>query len=62
MSTLLQPDDEDGVPITEGELRQALFRDSVVAFVDLKSVFDVANRDIILSQLVDFDIKGNLLQ
>ena len=32
-----------------------LFRDNAVAFADLKSVFDVANRDIILDQL-DFNL------
>lgn len=35
---------------------------SVVPFIDLKSAFDVANRDIILDQLVDFGVKGNLLR
>ncbi|XP_045106666.1 uncharacterized protein LOC123501726 [Portunus trituberculatus] len=35
---------------------------SVVSFIDLKSAFDVANRDIILDQLVDFGVKGNLLR
>ncbi|XP_076035376.1 uncharacterized protein LOC143021653 [Oratosquilla oratoria] len=35
---------------------------SVVAFIDLKSAFDIANRDIILDQLVAFGIKGNLLR
>ncbi|MPC54158.1 Retrovirus-related Pol polyprotein from type-2 retrotransposable element R2DM [Portunus trituberculatus] len=43
------------------DLYSRLSRDSVVAFVDLKSAFDVANRDIILDQLVAFGIKGNLL-
>lgn len=33
----------------------------VVAFIDLKSAFDVANRDIILDQLVEFGIKGHIL-
>ncbi|MPC47587.1 hypothetical protein E2C01_041336 [Portunus trituberculatus] len=37
-------------------------RDSVAAFVDLKSAFDIADRDITLDQLVDFGIKGNILQ
>ncbi|KAK3893344.1 hypothetical protein Pcinc_002898 [Petrolisthes cinctipes] len=37
-------------------------KDSVVAFIDLRSAFDVANRDVILDQLVDFGIKGNLLR
>ncbi|MPC37017.1 hypothetical protein E2C01_030489 [Portunus trituberculatus] len=44
------------------DLYSRLSRDSVVAFVDLKSAFDVSNRDIILDQLADFGIKGNLLQ
>ena len=44
------------------ELYSCLLRESVVAFIDLKSAFDVANRDIILDQLVDFGIKGNLLR
>ena len=44
------------------DLYSRLSRDSVVAFVDLKSAFDVANRDIILDQLADFGIKGNLLR
>ncbi len=35
---------------------------SVVAFIDFKSVFNVANREIILDQLVDFGFKGNLLR
>ncbi|KAK3889118.1 hypothetical protein Pcinc_006860 [Petrolisthes cinctipes] len=39
-----------------------LSRDSVMAFIDLRSAFDVANRDIILDQLVDFGIKDNLLR
>ena len=30
-------------------------------FIDLKSAFDTANRGAILEQLVDFEIKGNLL-
>ena len=30
-------------------------------FIDLKSAFDIANRDIIPEQLADFDIKGKLL-
>ena len=44
------------------DLYSRLSRDSVVAFVDLKSAFDVANRDIILDQLVAFGIKGNILR
>ena len=35
---------------------------SVVAFIDLKSAFDVANRDVILDQLVDFGLRGSLLR
>ena len=35
---------------------------SLVAFLDLKSVFDVANREIILDQLVEFGIEENLLR
>ena len=42
------------------DLYSHLSRDSVVAFIDLKSAFDVANREIILDQLVDFGVKGNL--
>ncbi|XP_064120882.1 uncharacterized protein LOC135225541 [Macrobrachium nipponense] len=44
------------------ELYTRLSPTSVVAFIDLKSAFDVANRDIILDQLIDFGIKGNLLR
>ena len=33
-----------------------------MAFIDLQSAFDIANRDIILDQLVDFGIKGNVLK
>ncbi|XP_076057288.1 uncharacterized protein LOC143034828 [Oratosquilla oratoria] len=44
------------------ELYTRLCPTSVVAFIDLKSAFDIANRDIILDQLVDFGIKGNLLR
>ena len=43
------------------DLYSRLSRDSVVAFIDLQSAFDVAYRDIILDQLVDFGIKDNLL-
>ena len=43
------------------ELCARLNPNSVVAFIDLKSAFDIANRDVILDQLVDFGIKGNLL-
>ena len=44
------------------DLYSRLSRDSVVAFIDLKSAFDVASRDIILDQLVAFGIRGNLLR
>ena len=44
------------------DLYSRLSRDSVVAFLDLKSAFDVANRDVILDQLVAFGIRGNLLR
>ncbi|XP_076043611.1 uncharacterized protein LOC143026727 [Oratosquilla oratoria] len=44
------------------ELYTRLCPTSVVAFIDLKSAFDIANRDIILDQLVDFGIKGILLR
>lgn len=44
------------------ELYTRLSPTSVVAFIDLKSAFDVANREIILDQLVDFGVKGNLLR
>lgn len=43
------------------DLYPRLSSDSVTAFIDLKSVFDVANRDVILDQLVKFVIKRNLL-
>lgn len=44
------------------ELYTRLSPASVVSFIDLKSAFDVANKDIILDQLVDFGVKGNLLR
>ncbi|MPC38260.1 hypothetical protein E2C01_031767 [Portunus trituberculatus] len=44
------------------DLYSRISRDAVVAFIDLKSDFDVASRDIILDQLVDFGIRGNLLR
>ncbi|XP_042891046.1 uncharacterized protein LOC122265711 [Penaeus japonicus] len=44
------------------ELYTRLSSTSVVAFLDLKSAFDIANREIILDQLVDFGIQGNLLR
>ena len=44
------------------ELYTRLSPTSIVAFLDLKSAFDIANKDIILDQLVDFGIKGNLLR
>ncbi|KAK8388417.1 hypothetical protein O3P69_020418 [Scylla paramamosain] len=43
------------------ELYGRLTSTSVVAFIDLKSAFDVANREVILDQLVDFGVTGNLL-
>ena len=43
------------------DLYSRLSQDSVVAFIDLKSAFDIANRDIILDQLVEFGILKNLL-
>lgn len=39
-----------------------LSHNGVVAFIDLKSAFDVANKHVILDQLVDFAIKGQLLK
>ncbi|XP_076030944.1 uncharacterized protein LOC143019134 [Oratosquilla oratoria] len=44
------------------ELYTRLSPTSVVAFLDLKSAFDIANREIILDQLVDFGVRGNLLK
>jgi len=44
------------------ELYTRLSPTSVVAFLDLKSAFDIANREIILDQLVEFGVKGNLLR
>ncbi len=44
------------------DLYSRLSCDSVVAFMDLKSAFDVATREIILDQLVDFGVKSSLLQ
>ena len=44
------------------ELYTRLSPASIVAFIDLKSAFDIANRDIILDQLVDFGVKGNILK
>ncbi|XP_076057187.1 uncharacterized protein LOC143034704 [Oratosquilla oratoria] len=40
----------------------ANFYTSVVAFFDPKSAFNVANREIILDQLVEFGVQGNLLK
>lgn len=37
-------------------------RASIVAFIDLKSAFDIANKDVILDQLVEFGIKGHLVK
>ena len=42
------------------ELYSRLSPTSVVAFLDLKSAFDIANREIILEQLVEFGVRGNL--
>lgn len=44
------------------DLYSRLSPSSVVAFIDLKSAFDVANRDVILDQLVDFGVRGRLLR
>ena len=44
------------------ELYTCLSPNSVVAFLDLKSAFDIANREIILDQLVEFGVQGNLLR
>lgn len=44
------------------ELYTRLFPSSVVACIDLKRAFDVANRDVILYQIVDFGIKGRPLK
>ena len=35
---------------------------SVAAFIDLKSAFDIANREVILDQFVAFGVKRNLLR
>ena len=43
------------------DLYSRLSRASVVAFIDLKSAFDVANRDIILDQLVAFFNSGQFV-
>ncbi|XP_076042121.1 uncharacterized protein LOC143026017 [Oratosquilla oratoria] len=44
------------------DLHACLSLTSVVVFLDLKSAFDVANREIILGQLVEFGVQGNLLR
>lgn len=44
------------------ELYTRLSPTSVVAFIDLKSAFDIANREVILDQLVSFGVRGNLLR
>lgn len=44
------------------ELYARLSPTSVVAFLDLKSAFDIANREVILDQLVEFGVRGNLLR
>ena len=44
------------------ELYTRLTPTSVATFIDLKSAFDTANKDIILDQLAEFGVKGNLLR
>ncbi len=44
------------------ELYARLSPTSVAAFLDLKSAFDIANREVILDQLVEFGVRGNLLR
>nr|XP_027230813.1 uncharacterized protein LOC113822465 [Penaeus vannamei] len=44
------------------ELYTRLSSTSLVAFLDLKSAFDIANPDVILNQLMDFGVSGNLLR
>lgn len=44
------------------ELYTRLSHNSVVVFIDLKIAFDVANKHVILDQLVDFRIKGRFLK
>ncbi|XP_068210351.1 uncharacterized protein [Palaemon carinicauda] len=44
------------------ELYSLLPSNSVIAFLDLKSAFDIANRDMILDQFVEFGVRGNLLK
>ena len=34
----------------------------MVVFLDLKSAFDIANKEIILGQLLDFGVQGSLLK
>ena len=42
------------------DLYSRLSHSSVVSFIYLQSAFDIANRDIMLNQLIDFGIKGNV--
>lgn len=35
---------------------------NVIAFLDLKSAFDTANKEVILDQLIEFGVQGNLLR
>lgn len=44
------------------ELYTRLSPVSIVEFLDLKSAFNIADQDVILDQLVDFGIKGDLLR
>ncbi|XP_050705772.1 uncharacterized protein LOC126991114, partial [Eriocheir sinensis] len=44
------------------ELYSRLSPTSVAAFIDLKSAFDIASREVILDQLVAFGVKGSLLR
>ena len=44
------------------ELYARLSHTSVLAFLDLKSAFDVANGEVFLDQLVEFGVQGNLLR
>ena len=44
------------------ELYTRLSPTSVVAFLDLETAFDIANKEIILDQLVEFGVQGNLLK
>ena len=44
------------------ELYARLSHTSIIAFLDLKSAFDVANGEVILAQLVEFGVQENLLR